>query len=252
MTQLLLFKDPRPLVDRLGQEFFREAPETPGVYLMRDASDAVVYVGKAKNLRKRLASYRVANPDRLRRRHLRLLRSVVRIELERCLDETDALSRESQLLRHLRPRFNRAGTWPGAPRFLAWSMDGEGLHLAVTTAIEPGWTFQGPLGAGAFSLRAALVRLLWRALLPDIVLESLPHGWFQTPRGPLVTLPSERFPRDDLAQARLQLALLPNQGPEPFLNWVQQRTASLPSSFERSLRDQDLEVIRESVVTSAA
>ena len=89
---------------------------------MRDARDDVVYVGKAKNLRKRLASYRVANPDRLRRRQLRLLRSVVSIDLERCLDESDALSRESQLLRNLRPRFNRAGTWPGAPRFLAWPL----------------------------------------------------------------------------------------------------------------------------------
>jgi predicted GIY-YIG superfamily endonuclease len=252
MTQLLLFPDPRPLVDRLGQEFFRQAPETPGVYLMRDASDAVVYVGKAKNLRKRLASYRVANPDRLRRRHLRLLRSVVRIELERCLDESDALSRESQLLRQLRPRFNRAGTWPGPPRFLASSRDGEGLHLAVTTAVEPGWIFQGPLGAGAFSLRAALVRLLWRTLLPDIGLETLPHRWFQTPRVPLVTLPAEGFSRDALAQAQIQLALLANQGPEPFLGWVEQRTASPASPFERALRDLDLEVIRESVVKSAA
>jgi hypothetical protein len=73
MKQMLLFPDPRPLVERLGRDFFRQAPERSGVYLMRDSSDTVLYVGKAKNLRKRLGSYRVANPDRMARRHLRML-----------------------------------------------------------------------------------------------------------------------------------------------------------------------------------
>src|SRR5258708_657064 len=126
MTQVLLFPDPRPLVERLGPEFFRDAPQAAGVYLMRDRFDTVLYVGKAKNLRKRLASYRVANPDRMPRRHLRLLRAVERIELRPCADESAALATESILLRTLRPRFNRAGTWPGALRFLAWRVTGSG------------------------------------------------------------------------------------------------------------------------------
>src|SRR5437016_7389662 len=112
MTQLLLIPDPRPLVERLGREFFRQAPESAGVYLMRDATDTVLYVGKARNLRKRLASYRVANPDRMRPRHLRLVRAIARIDLQECSDESSALARESELLLELRPRFNRAGTWP--------------------------------------------------------------------------------------------------------------------------------------------
>ena len=104
MNQLLLFPDPRPLVERFGSDFFRQAPECAGVYLMRDASGTVLYVGKAKNLRKRLGSYRVANPDRLRKRHLKLLRVVSRIDLQECADEESALLRESELLRTLRPR----------------------------------------------------------------------------------------------------------------------------------------------------
>jgi len=88
---MLLIPDPRPLVEQLGVEFFREAPDTPGVYLMRDAADAVVYVGKAKNLRRRLGSYRVANPERMPRRHLRMLRLVARIDLHECESETAAL-----------------------------------------------------------------------------------------------------------------------------------------------------------------
>src|SRR6266481_5591929 len=161
MTQMLLFPDPRPLVERLGLEFFRQAPESAGVYLMRDATDCVLYVGKAKNLRKRLASYRVANPDRLKRRHLRLLRAVVRIEVRECADELGALTEEAELLRTLRPRFNRAGTWPGTARFFGWRTGAQGLDLAVTTATEDGWMFHGPVGASAFFLRSSLARLLW-------------------------------------------------------------------------------------------
>ena len=61
-SQTLLFPDPRPLVERLGNDFFRQLTDRPGVYLMQDAAGLVLYVGKAKNLRKRLGSYRVANP----------------------------------------------------------------------------------------------------------------------------------------------------------------------------------------------
>lgn len=63
----------------MGEAFFRNLPQTPGVYLMYGAGDAVLYVGKARCLRHRLSSYRVANPDRLPLRLLRLLHRGERI-----------------------------------------------------------------------------------------------------------------------------------------------------------------------------
>src|SRR5712664_755369 len=108
MGQLLLITDPTPLAKRLGQKFFPTPPKRPGVYRMRDAEDDVLYVGKAKNLQQRLRNYRIANPDRMPRRHLRMLREVARIEFQFCPGESAALNRESKLLRSLRPRFNRA------------------------------------------------------------------------------------------------------------------------------------------------
>jgi len=208
MTQLLLLPDPRPLVERLGAEFFRRAPETPGVYLMRDAAGTVLYVGKAKDLRKRLASYRVANPDRMPRRRLRLLHAAVCIELQKCADEPAALARESQLLRALRPRFNRAGTWAGLPRFLGWRLTEEGLEIAVHPAMQDGWRVHGPMGAGAVPLRAALVRLLWCVIHPERGLSGMPQGWFRGRCGNVATIPCHGAPPAVLEESQAFLAEL--------------------------------------------
>jgi len=89
-------------------------------------------------------------------------------------DAASALARESELLRTLRPRFNRAGTWPGPARFPAWRATDEGLDVAVLVAPEPGWLCHGPIGAGVVRLRAAFLRLLWCALHPQ---RGLGHIW---------------------------------------------------------------------------
>src|SRR5262245_37169277 len=166
MAQLLLIPDARPLEQRLGQRFFRKAPRRSGVYLMKDAADNVVYVGKAKDLRQRLNNYRVANPDRMPRHHLRMVREVKRIELQFCRNETSALVREARLLRSLKPKFNRAGVWPGKARFLVWRMRETLLEMPVVETPEPGWRRFGPLSRDADHLRRALARLLWLAVNP--------------------------------------------------------------------------------------
>ena len=65
--QQWLFAPAKPLVERLGKKFFRKIPARPGVYKMHDSTGNLLYVGKAKNLRQRLRSYRVANPERMPR-----------------------------------------------------------------------------------------------------------------------------------------------------------------------------------------
>jgi excinuclease UvrABC nuclease subunit len=111
--QLWLFPPPKPLVEKLGEGFFRALPPRPGVYLMCGPREGVLYVGKARNLRRRLASYRVANPERLPRRIIRLLHCVTRIEWDECPTEASAVDRERALIVLLMPRFNAAGKlWP--------------------------------------------------------------------------------------------------------------------------------------------
>jgi excinuclease UvrABC nuclease subunit len=112
-TQLWLFPPPRPLVERLGKEFFQALPEQPGVYFFCGEKSGVLYIGKAKNLRKRLNSYRVSNPERMPRRIIRLLNQATRIEFDVCVSENAAIFREEELISALNPKFNRAGVvWP--------------------------------------------------------------------------------------------------------------------------------------------
>lgn len=248
MPQLLLLPDPRPLVERLGPDFFRTAPEGPGVYVMRDRTETVLYVGKAKNLRKRLAHYRVANPDRLPRRHLRLLRAVQRIELQPCCSEAAALARESALLRTLRPRFNRAGTWPGQTRFLGWVITSDGMEVTITQAAGQGVRQVGPLGSSVAYLHAALARLLWCAHFPERGVSGLPEGWFRGRHRNKCVIPIDGTPCKLHADELLQ-NLFAGQT-NGFKEWILTRTGSWTHPFDLAVREADLEIVTEFVVRS--
>jgi excinuclease ABC subunit C len=83
----------------------RLAPTSPGVYRMLNAANDVLYVGKAKNVRKRLTSYARVNapqPARI----LRMIAATVNVEIVSTSTETEALLLEANFIKQLRPRFN--------------------------------------------------------------------------------------------------------------------------------------------------
>ncbi|MDA9434493.1 excinuclease ABC subunit UvrC [Bradyrhizobium sp. CCBAU 51627] len=83
----------------------RLAPTSPGVYRMLSANADVLYVGKAKNVKKRLSSYaRQSAP--LPARILRMIAATVNVEIVSTTTETEALLLEANLIKQLRPRFN--------------------------------------------------------------------------------------------------------------------------------------------------
>jgi excinuclease ABC subunit C len=83
----------------------RLAPTSPGVYRMLNEGNDVLYVGKAKNVRKRLASYARVNAP-LPARILRMIAATVAVEIVSTTTETEALLLEANLIKQLRPRFN--------------------------------------------------------------------------------------------------------------------------------------------------
>ena len=80
-------------------------PASPGVYIFRDAEDDVIYVGKAKNIRARVANYFTRSGDG-RPKIAELRERVRRIDFIVSKSETEALVLESNLIKRHRPRFN--------------------------------------------------------------------------------------------------------------------------------------------------
>ncbi len=86
------------------RNFVKLAPESPGCYRMLDASGAVLYVGKAKNIRKRVTSY--TRPEGHSRRISRMIAATTSMELVTTSTETEALLLEANLIKRFRPYYN--------------------------------------------------------------------------------------------------------------------------------------------------
>jgi excinuclease ABC subunit C len=82
----------------------KQAPSRPGVYRMIDGRGDVLYVGKAKNIKKRIAAY--ARPTGLDTRIERMIAQTRTLEFVVTRTETEALLLEANLIKRLRPRFN--------------------------------------------------------------------------------------------------------------------------------------------------
>ncbi|MFA5808884.1 MAG: excinuclease ABC subunit UvrC [Thermoleophilia bacterium] len=82
-------------------------PDLPGVYVFRDSSGKVLYVGKAKSLRKRVMSYfRKSGPKESDKRISRMLKRMHDFDFVTTTNETEALLLEANFIKHHRPPFN--------------------------------------------------------------------------------------------------------------------------------------------------
>ncbi|EAR26330.1 excinuclease ABC subunit C [Pseudoalteromonas tunicata D2] len=85
-------------------EFLKTLSSEPGVYRMLDKDDHVIYVGKAKNLKKRVSSYFRANIPESKTRAL--VKNIHQIEVTLTNTETEALLLENNLIKQYMPRYN--------------------------------------------------------------------------------------------------------------------------------------------------
>ena len=86
------------------ESFVKTLPETPGVYRMIDRHGVVIYVGKAKSLRRRVLSY--TQLSRLSIRIQRMVALVARMEVVTTQTEAEALLLEANLIKRFMPRYN--------------------------------------------------------------------------------------------------------------------------------------------------
>lgn len=153
---------------KFGADLLRHLPREPGVYLFRDAEGRVIYAGKAKDLRRRLAGYRSASRRKAHRKMRSLVREAASLEVRPQSSEKQALLLENQLIRTLRPRYNVDGAFSFLYPALGVGREDRRVLLAFTSTPEE-WCSLDLRWHGCFRSRTraraafdALVALLGR------------------------------------------------------------------------------------------
>src|SRR5262245_20487778 len=153
---------------KFGTEFLETLPGSPGVYLVYDQRGELIYVGKAKNLKRRLSQYR----NILRRKKYRRMRGIVkegaRIEIHRAETHLDACLTEAMLIEKHRPRWNIVGAYSFLYPLVGIRSENGNVEFCMTTAPEavlkecPGFEFHGAFRSRQITGDAffALMRLL--------------------------------------------------------------------------------------------
>ena len=168
-TQTSSLFSAEPLLERrLGKETFDAIPPVPGVYRFYDHRGELLYVGKAKNLRTRLFSYKRAKPGQVSRKVSGLIgniRSFVYVETP---TERDALLLENRMIRGERPPYNHANKETETYYFLYLRPHPEGLEFRLAMRIheETGQEYWHGCFKGHAPVRRSmgcLLRLLWMA-----------------------------------------------------------------------------------------
>ncbi|MCP4721615.1 MAG: excinuclease ABC subunit UvrC [Desulfobacteraceae bacterium] len=92
-------------MNRIIQEKYQQSPHSPGVYLMKDAKGKIIYVGKAKDLKKRLASYFISkqHPDT---KTAVLLGMIKDFDLVITASDHEAFILEANLIKEHNPKYN--------------------------------------------------------------------------------------------------------------------------------------------------
>jgi excinuclease ABC subunit C len=123
----------------------RSLPEEPGVYLFRDARGRIIYVGKAKSIRKRVASHFAKANVPSSPGHAEMLASVENVECLVVASEAEALLAEQSFIKQYRPRFNIRLRDDKSYPFIAISLDEDFPRVYFTRERHrPGRAYFGP------------------------------------------------------------------------------------------------------------
>src|SRR5262245_55535117 len=134
---------------KFGEAFLNSLPSSPGVYLVYGQQGDVVYVGKAKNLKRRLSQYR----NTVRRKKFRRMRAIVKeaahIQIQQTETDLDACLTETTLIQKHRPRWNIVGAYSFLYPLIGIRAADGNIDFCMTTTPEavlaqfPGFEFHG-------------------------------------------------------------------------------------------------------------
>ncbi|MGZ3711537.1 MAG: nucleotide excision repair endonuclease [Bdellovibrionota bacterium] len=126
----------KPFDKKFGADFFASLPTTPGIYRVYNDKEELIYVGKAKNLRRRLGQYRNA---KRRKKHYKMRKIVAEaavIKYELFPTDHEACLAELQVIQQQRPKWNREGAFYFLYPMIGISYDSRLLTLLYSTEPE--------------------------------------------------------------------------------------------------------------------
>src|SRR5271165_3426259 len=164
------------------KEKVRHLPDTPGVYLMKDRLGRIIYVGKARSLKKRVASYfHAGRADSAQPKIRALVELIADFDTISVKSEPEALLLEGKLIKQWRPRYNTDFT--DDKRFLLVRVDlGEVLPRFRLTRLrkDDRSRYFGPFAhSGLLRKTLAQMRRRFGVLLGDAAPRQLPDGTWQ-------------------------------------------------------------------------
>ncbi len=135
---------------KFGNDFLGTVPITPGIYKIYDEKGKLIYVGKAKNLRRRLGQYKNAKRRKKHRKMRKIIEFAEKIQFQECETELDAELLEAEIIQTFRPKWNVAGAFYFLYPMIGMKFAKEGLFFCYTTQPE---LFQDFSFHGAFRSR---------------------------------------------------------------------------------------------------
>jgi excinuclease ABC subunit C len=115
----------------LIKEKVKNLPSTPGVYLMKDSRGSIIYVGKAKNLKRRVQSYfqkSKAHPQKI----IKLVSNIQDFDILLTDTEFEAFMLECKLIREIKPLFNKMMKSPQSYSYIAIDKERPYPDIAIT------------------------------------------------------------------------------------------------------------------------
>jgi excinuclease ABC subunit C len=233
---------------RRSAEKVRDFPNAPGVYLMKDTSGVVIYVGKAKNLRSRAGSYFLsAAAEEIRTAEW--IHEIADIDFMLCSSEVDALLTESRLIKDIQPRHNKDLKDDKTFPYLMITTHEDFPRVEVTrTPKSKGAKLYGPF-TSAGQLRGALQVMQrvfqFRTCSLDIEENDPRWQWFRPCLLASIrqcTAPcNQRISKEDYKRDIRRLQTFLEGGSERLLNQMRQemQDASSKLDFEKAARLRD-------------
>jgi DNA polymerase-3 subunit epsilon len=145
LDELRSFSGLVPAKVRRKKHLADNLPNTPGVYLFRDAQGRALYIGTSRNVRTRVRSYFTASE--LRTRMAEMVSIAERIDVVPCAHSLEAEVRELRLIAEHKPRYNRRSRFPERAIWLKLTVEPFPRLSQVRTVRADGATYLGPFGS---------------------------------------------------------------------------------------------------------